>query len=105
MPPDAETPDEPFRKLTWLRRLETTCRTSPEGAAAGHERATRSSRRGALKALDIGENDLRWRPYKTQKDRVMAGLTGESSNTLFETLEDWEAQLKPHKAILPEMEP
>lgn len=35
----------------------------------------------------------------------MADLTGESSNTLFEVLEDWEAQLKPHEALLPEMEP
>lgn len=36
---------------------------------------------------------------------VVVDLTGESSNTLFEVLEDWEAQLKPHEASLPEMEP
>lgn len=35
----------------------------------------------------------------------MVRLSGESSNAFFEVLEDWEAQLKPHEALLPEMEP
>ena len=35
----------------------------------------------------------------------MADLTGECSNSLFEVLEDWEAQLKPHEALLLELEP
>ena len=35
----------------------------------------------------------------------MADLTGESSNILFEVLQDWEVQLKPHESQLPEMEP
>ena len=39
------------------------------------------------------------------KSGMVADLKGESSNFLFEVLEDWEAQLKPHEADLPEMEP
>lgn len=35
----------------------------------------------------------------------LARLEGESSNSFFSDLEDWEAQLKPHEALLPEMEP
>lgn len=35
----------------------------------------------------------------------MARLEGESSNSFFSDLEDWEAQLKPHESLLPEMEP
>jgi len=34
----------------------------------------------------------------------MVDLTEENSNTLFEVLQDWEAQLEPHKHQLLEME-
>lgn len=35
----------------------------------------------------------------------MARWGGESANSFFSELEDWEAQLKPHEAVLPELEP
>lgn len=38
------------------------------------------------------------------REGSLVDLTGESSNSLFEVLEDWEAQLKPHEALLPELE-
>ena len=36
---------------------------------------------------------------------LVAGQAGETSNALFEVLEDWEAQLKPYEHELSDMEP
>ena len=43
-------------------------------------------------------------PLLNGMDFKMARLEGESSNSFFSDLEDWESQLKPHEALLSEMD-
>tara|TARA_R110000851_G_scaffold265038_2_gene417578 strand:- start:1608 stop:1859 length:252 start_codon:yes stop_codon:yes gene_type:complete len=60
--------------------------------------STKGHTKRAVEKLFYGQKAL-------EKRGKVVDLTGESSNTLFEILQDWEAQLKPHESQLPEMEP
>lgn len=86
----------------WAGAPATTCpfhlapdRTSPTGARGCRMPVARMT----LALMSV----YGWRGRRCGEQLVR--LSGESSNAFFEVLEDWEAQLKPHEALLPEMEP